>query len=107
MNQKISDAHSGELESGAQRSPAADKGRKLRPLGVCKTCGGLTYRAEFINNRCGRSPHGHRCSGTFTNASRDTDWKECVSCRATGKIGSAPCIYCSGIGWSLARPWSL
>jgi hypothetical protein len=90
-----------------QKPTTAEKGKKLRPVGVCKTCGGLTYRTESINDRCGRSPHGHRCTGTFSNASREIDWKECVSCHATGKLGSAACIYCRGIGWSLAKPWVL
>ena len=81
--------------------------KKAHPFGVCKTCGGITYRLEFVNQRCGRSPNGHRCTGKFANASRDTDWKACVSCKGTGKIGSTPCIYCRGIGWNLIKPWSL
>jgi DnaJ-class molecular chaperone len=32
-------------------------------------------------------------------------WKRCTSCGGTGKIDAAPCIYCRGIGWSLAKPW--
>lgn len=81
--------------------------KKAHPCGVCKTCGGITYRTESINQRCGRSPNGHRCSGKFANASRDIDWKSCTSCGGTGKQGDAPCIYCSGIGWNLSRPWIL
>jgi hypothetical protein len=97
----------GKQEAGAQSPAAPATGKRQHPVGVCKTCGGLTFRMESINERCGRSPRGHRCSGSFANASRDADWKECVSCKATGKIGAAPCIYCKGVGWSLAKPWSL
>jgi hypothetical protein len=79
----------------------------MHPVGVCKKCGGITYRLESVNQRCGRSPHGHRCQGTFANASRPCYWKECTSCAGTGKTGSVPCIYCRGIGWTLARPWRL
>jgi hypothetical protein len=78
---------------------------KSHPLGVCRVCGAITYRKEAINQRCGRSPRGHRCSGTYATAARDAVWKRCTSCGGTGKQGGAPCIYCRGIGWSLARPW--
>ncbi len=86
---------------------------KPHPLGVCKLCGAITYRKESLNQPCGRSPHGHRCSGSFSTASRDAGWKSCASCSGTGKgkqdqgQESAPCIYCQGIGWNLAKPWSL
>jgi hypothetical protein len=86
---------------------AAQADKKPHPVGVCKSCGGLTYHMASINQRCGRSPKGQRCTGKFSNASRDGDWRECASCKATGKIGSQPCIYCLGIGWSLTKPWSL
>lgn len=78
---------------------------KNHPLGVCRACGAITYRKEFINQRCVRSPRGQRCSGTFATAVRDSIWKRCTSCGGTGKQGAAPCVYCRGIGWSLARPW--
>jgi DnaJ-class molecular chaperone len=81
--------------------------KKMRPLGVCKTCGGITYRMESINQPCGRNSHGHRCSGTVANATRDAGWKLCVSCSGTGKLADVPCIYCHGIGWNLTKPWSL
>jgi hypothetical protein len=87
--------------------PDTNTDKKKHPVGVCKTCGGITYRMETINHRCGRSPNGRRCQGTFANASRTVDWKECVTCRGTGKTGGQPCPYCRGIGWSLAKPWSL
>lgn len=80
---------------------------KVHPLGVCKTCGGITYSAEAVNKRCGRSPHGHRCSGKFANAARDSDWKACASCGGTGTHGKTPCVYCRGIGWNLTKPWIL
>jgi DnaJ-class molecular chaperone len=85
----------------------ATAAKKMHPVGVCKTCGGITYRKETINQRCGRSPNGHRCHGIFANASRAVDWKECVTCRGTGKTGGQPCLHCRGIGWSLAKPWIL
>lgn len=80
-------------------------GKKAHPLGVCKTCGGITYSAEVINKRCGRSPNGHRCSGRFANAARDSDWKVCSSCDGTGVQGKTACVYCRGIGWNLSKPW--
>ncbi len=78
---------------------------KAHPLGVCKTCGGITYSTEAVNKRCGRSPNGHRCSGRFANASRDSDWKSCSSCGGSGAHGKTPCVYCRGIGWNLSKPW--
>jgi hypothetical protein len=81
--------------------------KKAHPVGVCKICGGITYRTEKINERCGRSPRGHRCRGTFSNASRAVDWKECTACGGTGKSASAFCHCCGGVGWTLAKPWSL
>ena len=81
--------------------------KKPQPVGVCKTCGGITYRTETINQRCGRSPKGHRCSGTFANASRPVDWKECTACSGTGKHSGGVCPYCRGIGWALAKPWGI
>ena len=36
---------------------------KPHPVGVCKACGGITYRKEFVNQRCIRTPRGTRCSG--------------------------------------------
>ena len=81
---------------------------KKHPLGVCKVCGAITYRKEAINRPCERSPRGHnRCSGTYAIASRDAGWKQCASCGGTGKQGAVPCIYCQGLGWNLAKPWSL
>ena len=80
---------------------------KSHPLGVCKVCGAITYRKESVNQPCGRRQLGHCCSGTFANATRDVGWKTCVSCSGTGKLGTALCIYCRGIGWNLAKPWSL
>jgi hypothetical protein len=80
---------------------------KQHPLGVCKLCGAITYRKESVNQPCGRSLRGHRCSGTFAIASRDAGWKQCTSCSGTGKQDAASCIYCQGIGWNLAKPWSL
>jgi len=77
--------------------------KKLHPVGVCTTCHGITYRVEAIDQRCGRSPQGRRCRGTFANASRDMDWKECTACSGTGKYDARPCPYCRGIGWSFAR----
>ncbi len=79
--------------------------KKAHPVGVCKTCGGITYNMQSVNLRCGRSPHGHRCSGKFANASRDSDWKACDPCGGSGKQGAAPCVYCRGIGWNLTKPW--
>lgn len=81
--------------------------KKAHPCGVCKTCGGITYRSELINQRCGRNSNGHRCSGKFANASRDADWKSCTPCNGTGKLNGDPCIYCHGMGWNLVKPWSL
>lgn len=78
---------------------------KSHPLGVCRTCGGITYRKEIINQRCVRTPRGQRCSGTIATAVRDSIWKRCPSCGGTGKQDAAPCVFCRGIGWSLARPW--
>lgn len=80
---------------------------KPHPLGVCKACGGITYRKEAVNQRCGRTPRGHRCSGIVAVATRDACWKQCTSCSGTGKLGAVPCTYCRGIGWNLAKPWSL
>jgi hypothetical protein len=80
---------------------------KQHPLGVCKVCGAITYRKESLNQRCVRTPRGHRCSGSYAVASRDAVWKQCASCGGTGKQGEVSCIYCRGIGWNLAKPWSL
>lgn len=81
--------------------------RKPCPVGVCKVCGGVTYRLGFVNQRCGRGPQGRRCKGIFANASRAVDWKECLSCAGTGRLDATACPYCRGIGWLLARPWGL
>ena len=89
----------------SQATPVTDA-IKPHPLGVCKICGGITYRREAVNQRCARTPRGHRCSGTVAVAIRDACWKQCASCSGTGKLGGAPCTYCRGIGWNLARPWS-
>jgi len=80
---------------------------KPHPVGVCKACGGITYRKEFVNQRCIRTPRGTRCSGIVAVATRDACWKQCTSCNGTGKRGDVPCTYCRGIGWNLAKPWSL
>lgn len=80
--------------------------KKPAPVGVCKTCGGITYRRESINQRCGRSPRGQRCTGTISNASRPNMWKPCTACGATGKLDAGLCPYCRGIGWNLAKPWN-
>jgi hypothetical protein len=82
---------------------------KQHPLGVCKVCGAITYRRESLNQRCVRTPRGHRCSGRYANAARDAVWKQCASCSGSGSGNrdAAPCIYCRGVGWNLAKPWSL
>jgi hypothetical protein len=77
--------------------------KKMHPVGVCGSCHGITYRTEAINQRCGRSPHGRRCTGIFKNASGGSDWKECTPCKGTGKQEARPCAYCSGIGWNFVR----
>jgi hypothetical protein len=81
--------------------------KKMHPVGVCRKCHGITYRVEAINQRCGRSPQGRRCSGTFANASRAANWKECAACGGTGKAGAKLCVYCRGIGWSLIKSWGV
>jgi DnaJ-class molecular chaperone len=86
--------------------PATDA-VKPHPLGICKVCGGITYRKEAVGKRCERDRRGQRCSGTVAVASRDACWKLCASCGGTGKLGAAPCTYCRGIGWNLAKPWSI
>ncbi|MHB0974206.1 MAG: hypothetical protein ACYC0P_08175 [Thiobacillus sp.] len=90
-------------------SPAPRMGdtAKPHPLGVCKACGAITYRKELVNQRCIRARRGSRCGGTFAVASRDACWKQCTSCSGTGKQGAVACTYCRGIGWNLAKPWSL
>jgi hypothetical protein len=90
----------------AEPRPATDA-VKPHPLGVCKSCGAITYRKEAVNARCERTPRGHRCSGIIAVATRDACWKLCASCGGTGKLGGVPCTYCRGIGWNLAKPWSL
>lgn len=80
---------------------------KPHPLGVCKACGAITYRKESVGQRCIRIRRGTRCSGIVAIATRDACWKQCTSCNGTGKRDTAPCTYCRGIGWNLAKPWSL
>ena len=86
--------------------PATDAA-KPHPLGICKVCGGITYRKEAVGKRCERDRRGQRCSGTVAVASRDACWKQCASCGGTGKRADVPCTYCRGIGWNLAKPWSI
>ena len=87
--------------------PRVSDAAKPHPVGVCKACGAITYRKELVSQRCIRAPRGARCSGTFAVASRDACWKQCASCSGTGKRADVPCTYCRGIGWNLAKPWSL
>lgn len=88
-------------------APRMSDTAKPHPLGVCKACGAITYRKESVNQRCIRSRRGARCSGIVAVATRDACWKQCASCSGTGKRGDAACTYCRGIGWNLAKPWSL
>ena len=98
----VAGAHEASLP-GPRGSDAA----KPHPVGVCKACGAITYRKELVSQRCIRTPRGTRCSGTFAVATRDACWKQCTSCSGTGKRSDMPCTYCRGIGWNLAKPWSL
>lgn len=93
-------------ETGWPASPVSEP-VKPHPLGVCKACGAITYRRESVNQRCIRDRRGTRCSGIVAAAIRDACWKQCTSCNGTGKRGDIPCTYCRGIGWNLAKPWSL
>lgn len=99
-------ARNNTLATPAAPPPAASV-TKPHPLGICKVCGAITYRKEAVSKRCERERRGQRCSGTVAVATRDACWKRCVSCGGTGKRGIAPCTYCRGIGWNLAKPWSI
>jgi DnaJ-class molecular chaperone len=93
-------------EAGSPASSASDA-VKPHPLGVCKACGAITYRKEAVGQRCIRIRRGTRCNGIVAVAMRDACWKLCTSCHGTGKKNAALCTYCRGIGWNLAKPWSL
>jgi len=101
----VNPAHTEPVADPLESRPATHVA-KPHPLGVCKSCGGITYRKEEVGKRCVRTPRGSRCSGIFAVATRDACWKQCTSCGGTGKLGGAPCTYCRGIGWNLAKPWS-
>ena len=83
------------------------KQKKAHPVGICKVCHGITYRDEAVNQRCGSSPRGKRCTGVFSSARSHSDWKECTACAGTGKFDARLCVYCSGVGWNFVRPGGL
>lgn len=76
------------------------KVKKSKPLVVCNVCGAFSSERQDINHRCTKAVYGRRCSGSF-KSSLGMSWDECLSCAATGTLGTETCVECSGWGWRL------
>jgi DnaJ-class molecular chaperone len=73
------------------------------PVTFCTECGNAGYNPTLTKLRCGKTVNGERCKGTNSNASDESDWKECDACNGIGAERNAACARCRGVGWVPSR----
>jgi hypothetical protein len=71
-----------------------------KPSGVCSICAALTSERRLLNQRCGGTFNGRRCSGIYKSATGRV-WDQCDPCGATGRVGSQACRACLAFGWKM------
>jgi len=74
--------------------------KKHKPLGVCSVCRALTEQHAQVNHRCVHVVNGRRCYGIFKSGLVHV-WDECLTCGASGRVGTQICTACNGFGWHL------
>ena len=82
-------------------------GKRPRPGFYCVKCrhprGGILGDTVTCDRPAAYGEASGRCGGQFSSALNLTDWKECPTCRASGKDGGEECGQCEGWGWLLQR----
>jgi DnaJ-class molecular chaperone len=73
------------------------------PVAVCVKCGDISYQAERINQRCGRTYGNRRCGGVYSSALNSSDWAICPTCEGAGSTNGATCQSCQRTGWIFVR----
>jgi len=73
--------------------------KRLPPYAVCTLCGHYAYSVMEIKKRCSQVLNKKRCRGTYRPALMRDDWNECPNCGGTGRVATAKCGKCDGVGW--------